>query len=78
MPVMNGFEFMDALQQLQETTGFTAPVVVLLTTSESYLGSDRATQYPIAKGFLTKPLTGEHVDYLLSLAIYEEEPKEAA
>lgn len=69
MPVMDGFLFLEALQQLQDTTAsFTVPTVVLLTTSENYLGSDKALQYPIVKGFLTKPLTQDHVSYLLSLA----------
>lgn len=68
MPVMDGLLFLEALQQLQSTTGFNAPTVVLLTTSESYLGSDEALHCPLVKGFLTKPLTQDHVSYLLSLA----------
>ncbi|RDV13080.1 response regulator [Pontibacter diazotrophicus] len=68
MPVMDGFLFLEALQKLQGTPGFNAPVVVLLTTSESYLDSDKALHCPIVKGFLTKPLSQDHVSYLLSLA----------
>ncbi|WP_162054413.1 response regulator [Pontibacter pamirensis] len=68
MPVMDGFVFLEALQQLQKTPEFNAPIVVLLTTSESYLDSDKALHCPIVKGFLTKPLTQDHVSYLLSLA----------
>lgn len=67
MPVMDGFLFLEALQQLQDTNGFNAPTVVLLTTSESYLDSDKALHCPIVKGFLTKPLTQDHLSYLLSL-----------
>lgn len=78
MPVMDGFLFLEALQQLQSTTGFTVPTVVLLTTSENYLGSDQALQYPIVKGFLTKPLTQDHVSYLLSLATDKEQACTAA
>lgn len=78
MPVMDGFLFLEALQQLKGTPGFTVPTVVLLTTSESYLGSDKALQYPIVKGFLTKPLTKDHVSFLLSLATDEKLARTAA
>ena len=68
MPVMDGFLFLEALQQLQDTTGFNAPTVVLLTTSESFLDSDKILHCPIVKGFLTKPLSHDHISYLLNLA----------
>ena len=68
MPVMDGFLFLEALQQLQDKSGFTPPTVVLLTTSESYLDSDKALLSPIVKGFLTKPLSEDHISYLLNLA----------
>lgn len=78
MPVMDGLLFLEALQQLQRTAGFIVPTVVLLTTSESYLGSDKALQYPIVKGFLTKPLTQDHVSFLLSLATDAKQARTAA
>lgn len=78
MPVMDGFLFLEALQRLQNTAGFTAPTVVLLTTSESYLGSDKALHYPIVKGFLTKPLTQDHISYLFSLATDKKQAYTAA
>lgn len=68
MPNMNGYEFLEALKQLGESTGFTLPVIVLLTTSENYLDCDRVTQNPMVKGLLTKPLTNDHIIYLTSLA----------
>jgi CheY-like chemotaxis protein len=68
MPIMNGTDFLKALKELRETAGFTPPVIVLLTTSESYLDSDSIIQNPMVKGFLTKPLTEDHVSYLESLA----------
>lgn len=67
MPIMNGTDFLKALKELRETANFTPPVIVLLTTSESYLDSDSITQNPMVKGFLTKPLTEDHVNYLESL-----------
>ena len=66
MPIMNGYEFLEALQELAETRGFTPPAIVLMTTSERYEGSDRVLRDPMVKGFLTKPLTRDRIDYLLS------------
>ncbi|MFD3002890.1 response regulator [Pontibacter toksunensis] len=68
MPVMDGFSFLEALQQLQDTTEFNTPTVVLLTTSESFLDSDKVLHCPIVKGFLTKPLSHDHISYLMNLA----------
>lgn len=68
MPVMNGYEFLEALRALAGTKGFTPPVIVLMTTSEEYEGSDRVLRDPMVKGFLTKPLTCDQIHYLLSFA----------
>lgn len=68
MPVMNGREFLEALRELAETRAFTPPVVVLMTTSEKYEGSEGLIRDPMIKGFLTKPLTSDHIGYLLSFA----------
>ncbi|MHA6247116.1 response regulator [Pontibacter sp. CAU 1760] len=68
MPVMNGYEFLEALKKLVETTGLTPPTVVLMTTSEKYEGSEHVTQNPMIKGLLTKPLTNDQINYLVSFA----------
>lgn len=78
MPVMDGFVFLEALQQLQDTTGFNAPTVVLLTTSENFLDSDKVLHCPIVKGFLTKPLSHDHISYLMNLAIDKKQSCTAA
>jgi CheY-like chemotaxis protein len=67
MPIMNGLEFLEALKNLCKTTSFTPPIIVLLTTSESYLDCDSVTQYPMVRGSLTKPLMHDHIPYLASL-----------
>lgn len=67
MPVSDGFEFLDSLSQLQEFKGAALPSVVMLTSSASSIHKARARQYPMVKGYLSKPLTEGDVDYLLSL-----------
>ena len=63
MPVMGGFEFLEAYQQLPA-----APrqhtIVVMLTTSTLDADQLRAQQLPIA-GYLTKPLTRENLATVL-------------
>ncbi|SET43123.1 response regulator [Hymenobacter actinosclerus] len=63
MPVMDGFEFLEAYQQLPaETRQHT--VIVMLTTSMLATDRQRAEQLPVA-GFLTKPLTREKLAAIL-------------
>lgn len=69
MPVSDGFEFLDSLSQLQETKGVALPSVVMLTSSARSTDKARAKQYPMVKGYLSKPLTEGDVDYLLSLIL---------
>lgn len=57
MPVMNGFEFLSAFEQL-EINDKSSIVIVMLTTSMNPADVTRAQSAPI-KGFLNKPLT-EH------------------
>lgn len=62
MPVMNGWEFLAAYQQLPPTTP--RPVVVLLSSSDQDLAQARAQQLPV-DAFVSKPLTREKVQALL-------------
>ncbi|SFQ67381.1 response regulator [Hymenobacter arizonensis] len=55
MPLMNGFEFLDAYHSLP-TSQQCAKVVVMLTTSLHPRDVERAHHLPVS-GFLTKPLT---------------------
>lgn len=59
MPVMNGFEFMEAYEGL-ELPQKQAVVVVMLTTSLNPKDMERLEQMPI-QGYLNKPLTEEAV-----------------
>jgi CheY-like chemotaxis protein len=59
MPVMNGFEFLDAYQQLPLAQQ-NAVVIIMLISSLHPRNVQRADSLPVA-GFLTKPLTAEKV-----------------
>lgn len=67
MPAMNGFEFLDALKQLGQNSTVAIPAVVMLTSSTNRMDRAKAEQYPMVKGYLTKPLKEEDVDYLVGL-----------
>jgi CheY-like chemotaxis protein len=58
MPVMNGFEFLAALQaQVAELP--TVPVVVMLTSSPDPADRARAEGFASVRGYLTKPIDRE-------------------
>jgi CheY-like chemotaxis protein len=63
MPVMNGFEFLEAYQKL-EFAYKQSVVILMLTTSMNSDDMDRLREMP-AQGILTKPLTEERVRNLL-------------
>ncbi len=63
MPVMNGFEFLEAYDQLPLPCK-QAIIIVMLTTSLHPQDVSRLEKLPIA-GFLNKPLTKEKVDDIL-------------
>ena len=55
MPVMNGFEFLEAFNSADSCTK--KPVVVILTTSSNENDMLRLKQSALVSGFLNKPLT---------------------
>ncbi|ALW86879.1 hypothetical protein AUC43_18425 [Hymenobacter sedentarius] len=59
MPVLNGFDFLAAYQQLPLARQ-QAIVIIMLTTSLHPADVARADALPVA-GFLTKPLTAEKI-----------------
>lgn len=63
MPVMNGFEFLDAYAQLPAAQR-QAVVVVMLTTSLHPQDVERARQMQVAD-FLSKPLTSKNLTEIL-------------
>ena len=65
MPVMDGFEFLEAFQALPSAQQQGA-VIVVLTSSLNAQDLARTTNLPVA-GFLCKPLNQEKIDTLLQL-----------
>lgn len=64
MPLMNGFEFLQAYAQRPPTEN-AAVVIIMLTTSLNPQDVAKMQDLPIA-GYLTKPLTREKVTTLLA------------
>mgnify|MGYP002781134931 CR=1 FL=1 len=63
MPVMNGFQFLEAYQQLPPAQQC-ALVVVMLTTSVSPRDQQRIHELPVA-AYLSKPLTQQQVEQVV-------------
>lgn len=59
MPRMNGFEFLD--EAIAEFGEEFANIVIILTTSLDPADRERASQYPMVRDYLSKPLTVENV-----------------
>jgi CheY-like chemotaxis protein len=66
MPEMNGFEFLDAYQQLAERQQARA-VVVMLTSSPDPTDRARAATYPCVRGYIVKPIDVAAARALLAL-----------
>lgn len=64
MPVINGFEFLEALQ-LNSSTGLDQLKVVILTSSNNQVDYERAHAYKNVIGFISKPLTQQRLDELV-------------
>ncbi|WP_375415800.1 response regulator [uncultured Hymenobacter sp.] len=70
MPVMNGFEFLEAYAELPAAQR-QAAVVVMLTTSLHPQDLERARQLEVA-GFLSKPLTRKDLSEILRTHFHRE------
>lgn len=74
MPVMNGFEFLEAYDKLQITPKEPV-IIIMLTTSLHPRDVERVQQLGIA-GFINKPLTREKVNGILKDYFSRELPQE--
>lgn len=72
MPVMDGFSFLEAYQQLPAAQQQNI-LVVMLSTSLHPQDVHRAQELPVA-AFLSKPLTNEKVRHLLALHFPQDQP----
>ena len=65
MPVMNGFEFLEAYEKLsEEDTG--SFLIVMLTTSMLSIDRERAEKYGCLSDFYTKPLDGTQLEDIVA------------
>jgi CheY-like chemotaxis protein len=64
MPGMNGWEFLEEYQKLEEKFKSKA-IVVMLTTSENPDDKEKAKAMNIASEFKTKPLTREMLEEII-------------
>jgi CheY-like chemotaxis protein len=60
MPRMNGFEFLTAATR-DIGADLARIVVIMLTTSLEPRDRERARAFPVVRGFINKPLTGQHL-----------------
>jgi len=73
MPIMDGFEFLDAYQELNLNT--TAPTqIMMLTSSASFYDLNRLEKYDVVKRHFPKPLS----DYDVKQIIQDFFPENAA
>ena len=59
MPIMDGWEFLNAFSQLENTDDIS---VVMLTSSINPVDLEKAKSYKAVKGFFSKPLTSDKLD----------------
>ena len=60
MPIMDGFEFLEAATE-EFKDGFTEIVVAMLTTSLNPVDKERARKFDVVREYITKPLTKQHI-----------------
>lgn len=65
MPEMNGFEFLDALLK-HKGINCEQYNIFILTSSLNNKDKEQATQYPILKGYLEKPLDISNLQKLIA------------
>lgn len=63
MPVMNGFEFLEAFREIADDAP--RPVIVILTTSTNNRDFEQLQQYAEVEISLSKPLTEENLQYII-------------
>jgi CheY-like chemotaxis protein len=66
MPIMNGFEFVEAFEKLPEELR-NSYLVYMLSSSINENDINKVQNYPSIKQFLNKPLTGNMLSTILNL-----------
>jgi len=68
MPKMNGFAFLDALEE-ELGDEISSAIVIMLSTSKDKDDLERAKKYARVKAYVNKPITVEDVDTIVSNVI---------
>ncbi|PSR56674.1 response regulator [Adhaeribacter arboris] len=63
MPVMNGFEFLEAFREVADENNHS--VIIILTTSTNTRDFEQLQRYAEVEIYLSKPLTEENLQYIL-------------
>ncbi|MEM6340411.1 MAG: response regulator [Pseudomonadota bacterium] len=66
MPMMDGFQFLEAATA-EFDTGFTRIVVAMLTTSLNPSDKERARKFSVVREYITKPLTKQHIEDIANI-----------
>ena len=66
MPVMTGFELLDALEQHAAQIDLDSVVILMLTSSCAEQDRQRAAAYRAVRGYIEKPMTREIVQRILA------------
>ena len=64
MPIMNGWEFLDAFSGLKYSKKIP---IVILTSSINPADVEKSKTYNVVKGFISKPLNSEKLDHISEL-----------
>ena len=67
MPVMNGWEFLDAFSKKKYLDRFTDTKVVVLSSTIDPHDIDKSKEYPMVIEFLSKPITTEILSILKNI-----------
>ena len=70
MPVMNGFEFLQAFREVADEDEH--PVIIILTTSTNMRDFEQLQNYKEVEIYLSKPLTEENLIYILGTHLDED------
>lgn len=66
MPIMNGFDFVEAFEKLPEATR-ARYIIYMLSSSINENDINRVQNYPSIKQFLNKPLTSNMLNAILGV-----------
>lgn len=72
MPVMDGFQF---LEKYTERFAHKEPVIFTMSNSLIKEDQQRANQYSVVKGFITKPLIYNNIQFIIETYLKSQEEK---